>query len=83
MINVPNNIKIDLRKQIAKGELNDRIQGMMLEKKYDPISKAQWNIKQNEIYLNTLRVKNDISFFAISIRSLYTATYRCIISCNS
>ena len=39
MINVPNNIKIDLRKQIAKGEETDRIQGMMLEKKYDPISK--------------------------------------------
>ena len=33
----------------------------MLEKKYDPISKAQWNIKQNEIYLNTLRIKNDPS----------------------
>ena len=61
MINVPNNIKIDLRKKIAEGELNDRIQGMMLEKKYDPISKAQWNIKQNEIYLNTLRIKNDPS----------------------
>ena len=61
MINVPNNIKIDLRKKIAEGELNDRIQGMTLERKYDPISKAQWNIKQNEIYLNTLRVKNEPS----------------------
>ena len=61
MINVPNNIKIDLRKQIAEGEETDRIQGMMLERKYDPISKAQWNIKQNEIYLNTLRVKNEPS----------------------
>ena len=61
MINVPNNIKIDLRKQIAKGEETDRIQGMMLEKKYDPISKAQWKIKQDEIYLNTLRIKNDPS----------------------
>ena len=38
MINVPNNIKIDLRKKIAEGELNDRIQGMTLERKYDPIS---------------------------------------------
>ena len=61
MINVPNNIKIDMRKQIANGERNDRIQGMMLEKKYDPISKAQWKIKQDEIYLNTLRVKNEPS----------------------
>ena len=61
MINVPNNIKIDLRKKIAEGELNDRIQGMTLEKKYDPISKAQWKIKQDEIYLNTLRIKNDPS----------------------
>ena len=61
MINVPNNIKIDLRKQIAKGELNDRIQEMMLEKKYNPISQAQWKIKQDEIYLNTLRIKNEPS----------------------
>ena len=61
MINVPNNIKIDLRKEIAKGEETDRIQGMMLIKKYNPISQAQWKIKQDEIYLNTLRIKNDPS----------------------
>ena len=61
MLNVPNNMKIDLRKQIAKGEMNDRLQGMRLEQKFNPISEAQWRIKQNELYLNTLRIKNDPS----------------------
>ena len=61
MLNVPNNMKIDLRQRIVKGEINDRLQGMRLEQKFDPISKAQWKIKQNELYLNTLRIKNDPS----------------------
>ena len=61
MLNVPNNMKIDLRQQIAKGEMNDRMQGMRLEQKFNPISEAQWRIKQNELYLNTLRIKNDPS----------------------
>ena len=61
MLNVPNNMKIDLRQQIAKGQMNDRLQEMRLEKKINPISEAQWRIKQNEIYLNTLRIKNDPS----------------------
>ena len=61
MLNVPNNMKIDLRQQIAKGEMNDRMQGMRLEQKFNPISVAQWRIKQNELYLNTLRIKNDPS----------------------
>ena len=54
-------MKIDLRQRIVKGEINDRLQGMRLEQKFDPISKAQWKIKQNELYLNTLRIKNDPS----------------------
>ena len=61
MLNVPNNMKIDLREKIAKGEMNDRQQSMRLQQKLDPISKAQWKVKQNELYLNTLRVKNDPS----------------------
>ena len=61
MLNVPNNMKIDLREKIAKGEMNDRQQSMRLQQKLDPISKAQWKIKQNELYLNTLRIKNDPS----------------------
>ena len=61
MLNVPNNMKIDLRQQIAKGEMNDRLQGVRLQQKFNPISEAQWRIKQNELYLNTLRIKNDPS----------------------
>ena len=61
MLNVPNNMKIDLRKQIAKGEMNDRMQSMRIQQKFNPISKAQWKVKQDELYLNTLRVKNDPS----------------------
>ena len=61
MLNVPNNVNIDLRQQLAKGQINDRLQGMRLEQKFDPISKAQWKIKQNELYLNTLKIKNDPS----------------------
>ena len=61
MLNVPNNMKIDLREKIAKGEMNDRQQSMRLQQKLDPISKALWKVKQNELYLNTLRVKNDPS----------------------
>lgn len=61
MLNVPNNTKFDFRQQIAKGELYDRLQGRRLEKEFDPISKAQWKIKQNELYLNTSRIKNNPS----------------------
>ena len=61
MLNVPNNMKIDLRQRIVKGEINDRLQGMRLEQKFDPISKAQCKIKKNDLYLNTLRIKIDPS----------------------
>ena len=48
--------------QIAQGELYDILQGRRLEKEFDPISKAKWKIKQNELYLNTLRIKNNPSW---------------------
>ena len=61
MLKVRNDMKLNLRQQIAKGEQNNRIQEIRLGKKYGPISKAQWKVKQDELYLNTLRIKNDPS----------------------
>ena len=54
-------MKIDLRKKIAEGEERDRQISLKLEKKYRPISDAIWKEKQDETYMNTLRIKPDLS----------------------
>ena len=61
MLNTPMNMKIDLRKKIAEGEERDRQISLKLEKKYRPISDAIWKEKQDETYMNTLRIKPDLS----------------------
>ena len=54
MINTPNNNKIDLRKKITL-DLS-----VKLEKNYKPFADALWQKKQDETYLNTLHVKNNV-----------------------
>ena len=54
MINTPNNNKIDLRKKITL-DLS-----VKLEKNYKPFAEALWQKKQDEMYLNTLHVKNNV-----------------------
>ena len=58
MINNSRNMNRDLRKEIAKEEQNNREIEIKLQNMYDPFSKAMWREKQNDLYLNTLRVKN-------------------------
>ena len=57
MLNTPMNMKIDLRRMISNGEELDRKLSLQLQKKFQPISEAIWKQKQDEIYLNTLRIK--------------------------
>ena len=57
MLNTPMNMKIDLRKKIIDGEELDRKLSLQLQKKFQPISEAIWKQKQDEIYMNTLRIK--------------------------
>ena len=57
MLNTQKNMNINLRKTIAQGEEQDRKLSLQLEEKFKPISKAIWQKKQDEIYLNTLRIK--------------------------
>ena len=58
MINTSKNMNRDLRKEIAKEEETNRKIQIQNQDKYDPMSKAMWREKQNDLYLNTLRVKN-------------------------
>ena len=51
----------DLRSIIAKDEAKNRKIQIKLENKFNPISQSQWREKQKELYLNTLRIKNDPS----------------------
>ena len=61
MINTPNNNKIDLRKNITLGLQKDIDLSVKLEKNYKPFSDALWQKKQDEMYLNMLHVKNNVS----------------------
>ena len=51
----------DLRSIIAKDENRNRQIQIKLENKFNPISQAKWREKQNELYLNTLIIKNNPS----------------------
>ena len=61
MINTPDNNKIDLRKNIALGLQKDIDLSVKLEENYKPFSEALWQKKQDEMYLNMLHVKNNVS----------------------
>ena len=61
MINTPNINKIDLRKQIELGLQKDINLSVKLEKNYKPFADAIWQKKQDEMYLNMLHVKNNVS----------------------
>ena len=61
MINTPNNNKIDLRKNITLGLQKDIDLSVKLEKNYKTFAEALWQKKQDEMYLNTLHVKNNVS----------------------
>ena len=51
----------NLRSIIAKDEEKNRQIQIKLENKFNPISQAKWREKQNELYLNTLIIKNNPS----------------------
>ena len=57
MLNNPINTNINLRKQIAEGEEKDRKITLQLQTQFKPISEALWQQKQDEIYMNTLRIR--------------------------
>ena len=57
MLNTQKNMNINLRKKIVEGEELDRKLSLQLQKKFQPISEAIWKQKQDEIYMNTLRIK--------------------------
>ena len=58
MLNTPKNRKFYLRKEILKGEENDRKILLRLQNKFEPISKFRWKIKPGELYMNTMKIKN-------------------------